>query len=184
MQGCLHAKIQRNLPYVVCSTLEHMDIPSASLDAIGMFDVLEHIEHEEDFLDDLFRVLKPGGMLYLTVPAHQWLWSQSDDFAQHFRRYSRARLLSLMGGRFVQLYGTYFFAVLTLPVLLLRALPYRLLFKKGSVLTSDAEHGTEQGRLIAFLSSRLRKEVSLIACGKTMAVGSSFLLVAKRREEL
>lgn len=184
IQGCLHAKIQRNIPSVACSTLGNLDIPSCSLDAIGMFDVLEHIKHEEEILDDVFRVLKPGGKLYLTVPACQWLWSQSDDFAQHFRRYSRIQLLSLMGCRFIPLYGTYFFAALTLPVLLLRSLPYRIMPKRGAMLSSDAEHGTDQGRLVAFLERSLRKEVDRIVQGKMMAVGTSFLLVVKKPEEL
>ncbi len=47
----------------------------ALIGAIGLFDVLEHIENEAGFLKQLREVLKTGGRLYLTVPAFRWLWS-------------------------------------------------------------------------------------------------------------
>ena len=34
-------------------------------------------------------MLKPGGKIVLTVPAHQWLWSTHDVGLHHMRRYSR-----------------------------------------------------------------------------------------------
>lgn len=61
-------------------------------DMVGAFDVLEHIEKDKDALKEWYRVLKPGGKLILTVPAHQWLWSGHDVSLHHFRRYSRKEL--------------------------------------------------------------------------------------------
>lgn len=61
-------------------------------DIIGLFDVLEHIENDEDMLVRLHDSLTEDGVLVLTVPSYQWLWSAHDERNRHFRRY-RAREL-------------------------------------------------------------------------------------------
>lgn len=55
--------------------------------AIGAFDVLEHIYEDQVVLNQCYSALKAGGLLILTVPQHPWLWSVSDDYAFHVRRY-------------------------------------------------------------------------------------------------
>jgi SAM-dependent methyltransferase len=60
---------------------------------IGAFDVLEHIEKDEEVLAELRAALEPNGCLILTVPQHPWLWSAADEFGKHKRRYTRAELL-------------------------------------------------------------------------------------------
>lgn len=179
-QGCLHAKVQRGIPLVVCSTLENAKIPTSSIDAIGMFDVFEHVADEKNMMNLVSNTLKPGGRIYLTVPAHQWLWSGSDDRAMHFRRYNHSRIREMMGDHFKLIYFTYFFAALILPVFLLRALPYRVLPSKKNVLSSESEHGTGQGCLSRFLGSRLKGEVKRISRGESMPIGTSCLVVAKK----
>ena len=59
-----------------------------SFDLVAAFDVLEHIEHDEDALKEWLRVLKPGGCVVMTIPAHRWLWSAHDTSLHHFRRYT------------------------------------------------------------------------------------------------
>lgn len=59
-----------------------------TFDLVAAFDVLEHIEHDVDALKEWLRVLKPGGFVVMTIPAHQWLWSQHDVSLHHFRRYT------------------------------------------------------------------------------------------------
>jgi SAM-dependent methyltransferase len=61
-------------------------------DLIGMFDVIEHLADDVGALRDVTRLLRPGGKLVLTVPAHMGLWSYADEFAGHYRRYARREL--------------------------------------------------------------------------------------------
>lgn len=63
-----------------------------SCDTIIMVNVLEHIEDDGQALEDLNRVLKPGGRLLLFVPALQFLFSEMDIKLGHFRRYHLAPL--------------------------------------------------------------------------------------------
>src|SRR5688572_11907656 len=71
--------------------VESIPWPDASLAAACAFDVLEHVD-DERALAELHRVLQPGGHLFLSVPAHAWLWSARDTLAGHRRRYSRGLL--------------------------------------------------------------------------------------------
>jgi SAM-dependent methyltransferase len=64
---------------------------------VAMFDVLEHIEADGEALMEVFRILAPGGLLALTVPAFPFLWSHHDKAHHHFRRYRKAGLRALLG---------------------------------------------------------------------------------------
>jgi SAM-dependent methyltransferase len=61
-------------------------------DLIFLLDVLEHVEADQESLNALARLLKPGGKLILTVPAFPFLWSSHDVQHHHFRRYRRPGL--------------------------------------------------------------------------------------------
>ncbi len=71
---------------------ECMPFCNSQFDLIGMFDVLEHLENDEDILSSIQQMLKPGGKLLLTVPAHGDLWSSFDLIAHHQRRYEPSDL--------------------------------------------------------------------------------------------
>ena len=62
------------------------------VDLVCLFDVLEHVSDDVASLEAIHDILRPGGRVVLTVPAHQWLWSAHDVELHHFRRYSRAML--------------------------------------------------------------------------------------------
>jgi SAM-dependent methyltransferase len=61
-------------------------------EAIGLFDVLEHLPNDVEVLSQLRSMLTPGGALILTVPAHMSLWSYFDEASHHCRRYDQAEL--------------------------------------------------------------------------------------------
>lgn len=53
---------------VVTGTLENLKIPDNSLDAITLWDVLEHLQDPIDALRRCHRMLKQGGMIYFSIP--------------------------------------------------------------------------------------------------------------------
>jgi SAM-dependent methyltransferase len=77
----------------ICASALALPFPDATFDVVGAFDVLEHCEPEDVALNELARVLTPGGRLLLSVPAYQWAWTDHDVQAGHYRRYTRPRLL-------------------------------------------------------------------------------------------
>lgn len=61
-------------------------------DVVVALDVLEHINQDRLSLDEWNRVLKKNGVLVVTVPAYEFLWSGHDTSLHHQRRYTRNRL--------------------------------------------------------------------------------------------
>lgn len=123
----------RGVP-AIRAVLGDLDLPSGSLGAVGIFDVLEHLEDPRTLLAEIHRVLRADGRLFITVPAYQWLWSEKDVVAGHFRRYTRSTLESqLSEAGFLPLESRYLFPSLVLPM----ALRYRVPFILRGARPSD-----------------------------------------------
>ena len=65
-------------------------------DAVAFLDVLEHIEKDSKAIKEARRVLKPGGVVVITVPAIPWIWSKHDSLQGHVRRYRSRHLRQLL----------------------------------------------------------------------------------------
>jgi len=179
--GALNGK-QRGIPTVICAAAGTAGIRPSTLNAVGVFDVIEHIEDDLDFLRSLRALLKPGGRLYVTVPAYSALWSGEDISAGHFRRYT----CESIGARIRQAgfkldYSTYIFRPLPLPIFLLRALPYRLGLMRAPRGEQDLQkdHRPPTNTMAVLIDLVLRGEVANIKAGRPMSFGGSCLLVAR-----
>jgi len=64
-------------------------------DRIVAFDVLEHIENDNQAVKEILRTLKPGGFFIFTVPAFNFLYSEHDRHLEHYRRYNKPMLRKL-----------------------------------------------------------------------------------------
>ena len=180
--GCMNARAS-GLKNIICSTLQCAGFADNSLPAVGLFDVLEHIEDDAQFLKDVFRLLKPGGYFFITVPAYNALWSPEDDHAGHFRRYSLRDLDSkLTKTGFRTHYKSYLFSILPLPIWLFRSLPSKVgIGKGGGEFARHKKHHGVDNRLYAKLSNFLLKpELRRIKNGKKVHFGSSCFIVAQK----
>ncbi len=61
---------------------------NTKFDLVGMFDVLEHIKEDQAAVRQIFKLVKPGGLFMVTVPADPHLWSYFDIASRHARRYT------------------------------------------------------------------------------------------------
>lgn len=168
---------------VVKAPFNRMLFQQGSLAAVGLFDVIEHIVDEQNFLTDCMTALAPGGNIYVTAPAFQFLWSSDDVYAKHQRRYNRMSLTNaLTGAGFEVLFVSYFFSLLAPPLFFLRTLPSVLGFR--NVATShDAlkHHGRAGGGFAEAVRRVLAFERIAIAKGAKLPVGTSLIAVARKR---
>jgi SAM-dependent methyltransferase len=89
------AEREPGLP-VVQFDIVNCPLPSASVEAVVMLNVLEHIADDWKAVDEVARILKPGGVLVVEVPAGPHLYDVYDEYLQHERRYTAQRLASLL----------------------------------------------------------------------------------------
>jgi len=110
---CKFLREELKMPVINASATD-LPLESESYDWVCSLDVVEHIEDHEKAVQEMARVLKPGGHIFLTVPAFMDLWSKHDLINHHFRRYKMDELTSLfkpeLNGNII--YKTYFNSIL------------------------------------------------------------------------
>lgn len=101
--------------------LNKLPFRSNSIGSIVAMDVLEHLENDTNGISELYRVLRKGGNLILTVPAFRFLWGIQDRVTGHKRRYTRKEIVNrLKEARFDILKSSYFNFFLFFPILFAR----------------------------------------------------------------
>jgi SAM-dependent methyltransferase len=174
--GVRHAQA-RGLHTVVQATLKEAQFRAGSLPAIGLFDVLEHVEDEQGFLGEIRRCLASCGRLYLTVPAGHWLWSDADVQAGHFRRYTLASLRrALVRAGFRPLFMSKIFSPLPLPLFLSRSAPSLFGWRRRPVRSYSRQHRSS-GR--GLLERVWHWELARLARRRSIPCGTSCLAVAE-----
>jgi len=78
---------KRSLDRLIIGDGAQLPIQDQQIDAIIGLDIFEHIEDDKAAFAEAYRVLRPGGVLVLSVPAFMSLWGPHDVALMHFRRY-------------------------------------------------------------------------------------------------
>jgi hypothetical protein len=130
--GCLNAR-KRNCKIIYCGFLQDLDFKlSHNITMCGLFDVIEHIEDDIIFLNDLYNKLPTKSRVFINVPAKSNLWSQTDVYAGHYRRYDEFDLSRIeQNTSFKVIDSSYYFDFFILPLILFRLLPEKLGFIKS-----------------------------------------------------
>jgi SAM-dependent methyltransferase len=166
------------LPSVKFTQMDARNLPFyQEFDAVGAFDVLEHIPEDELVLTNMRDALRPGGMVFLTVPQHPWLWSETDEYALHVRRYRSSSLRRKIEIAGFQIVRTTSFVTLLLPAMIASRLFNRT--NNGERFDPSKEFLIPSVVNAAFFRV-LTVELSLIKLGINFPVGGSLLIVAKK----
>jgi SAM-dependent methyltransferase len=181
LQGIRNAQ-KRGLENLVHAPFEKIHFINPVINTIGVFDVLEHIRDDTTFLAKIHSILAPGGMLFLTVPAHALLWSEEDIHDGHYRRYSMSGLeKKLIGAGYSVEYATHFFVGLPLLIFILRTVPFLLgIARKQTLETYRRENSIGNTVMKKFLDVVFRTEIAMIKNQKTSHIGSSIIAIAKK----
>lgn len=145
----------------------------ASFDAVVSADVICQVDNADVAVKEFFRVLKPGGVVVINVPAYMWMWSYHDDSCQTKHRYTRPEVEALMSAAgFENRWSTH-----------TNALPFPLLWAKRKLLRS-ANDTSDMKEYPAAVDAAFRALVApehlWLKLGGRWAWGSSVLAVARK----
>jgi SAM-dependent methyltransferase len=158
----------RNIPFV------------DEFDALGAFDVLEHIDEDEAVLKQMCHALRPDGLLLLTVPQHHWLWSGVDDYSCHVRRYTAHDLHEKLARAGFSVVRSTSFVTSLLPLMF-----FSRLQRRGKDKSFDPYAELRVNPLVnRIFEGFLRLELWFIRRGVSFPVGGSLLIVAAKIEKI
>jgi dolichyl-phosphate beta-glucosyltransferase len=153
---------------------ERLPIREGSVATVTLLDVIEHLQNPDQTLREIWRVLRPGGHLVVTVPAHDWLWSGADELLGHVRRYTRPLLRShLAAAGFRPLSMSHIFSWLVVPVSLQRRLA-----------TGEEQLGLDrQSPLLDRLALLLTRLELMVVRYLSLPLGTSIICVAVKQDD-
>jgi SAM-dependent methyltransferase len=180
VQGLKYAK--ERLPSINFIQLDATYMPFQNeFDAIGAFDVLEHIDDDIAVIQQVHKALRPKGLFFVSVPQYQWMWSHMDDLDQHKRRYSRRELHTKLreNGFDIIFKSSFVFSLFPLMA------ASRLLKKNEKFKERTFEEKLSELKLSkttnTILESILRIDELLLKAGISLPFGGSLIAVAIKK---
>ena len=183
LEGLRFAGLRVDSP-LLQADLYHLPFKSR-FDLVCMFDVLEHLQDDVSVLKNFYDMIAPGGILFLTVPAHPSLWSFLDEAYHHCRRYEPGDLeKKLTETGFQVLYSTQFMSAIYPFVWLSRRIRFQGLNKDAlSVEEFNALAASEfkiTPIMNPILAALLSIELPFIVKRKELPIGTSILALARK----
>lgn len=109
---------------IIHGSITELPFSVEKFDLVCAFDVIEHVEDDQIAVNEMKRVLKDNGIIFITVPAFISLWSQHDEINHHFRRYRLNEINGLFKSDKTdnKIFSSYFNFFLFIPIYLFRKL--------------------------------------------------------------
>lgn len=125
-----------------------------TFDLVAALDVIEHIDDDRGTLRELYRVLRPGGILMLSVPAYRFLWGAQDEISNHKRRYIAPQMRSRLTEagfkvRKLSYFNTFLFPIIAAIRLIRPYRPGSVDLKSDFTMTKAGLFNTLLGRLFS-----------------------------------
>ena len=171
----------RGLHQLARASIERLPFPAAHFDVATSFEVVYHLGVGSDTaaLAEIRRVLKPGGVLLLRVPAHDWLRGEHDRLVHTRHRYSRPEVLAkLEQAGFIVDRLSWANTVLFLPAVAKRLMERSANGNDGGG-SGEPDLWQPPGPLNAVLESAVAIEALAIPRGMPLPFGLSLLAVAR-----
>ena len=183
LDAALHVKHTLGVP-VVIGDMTKLPFRAAAFAGVTTGETLEHLDDDAGAVHEIARVLAPGGTCIATVPALRSLWTFSDDYYEHRRRYARNQLTNLFSAASMQIEKATFWGfpiVLvydTLVILPMNKRRARLAINEDAALRSVARAGRSR-----FLVNAVRAVFSIDRLFGFVPFGPGLLLVARKVQD-
>ncbi len=150
-----------------------LPFPERSFDAVVSADVICQIDNPAVAMAEFFRVLRPGGIVVINVPAYMWMWSYHDDSCQTKHRYTRPELVALLANAgFTGARSTHW-----------NALPFPLVWAKRKLFrqsTDTSDVKLYPAPVEAVFNGVMAAEHAWVRLGARWAWGTSVFAVAQK----
>lgn len=157
------------------ATAAQLPVATGAADALTALDVIEHLDDDIMALREFGRVVRPGGIVLLTVPALPALWSEWDEALGHRRRYTQSNLEEALGqAPFVVRHISYVNTLALLPIAI-----YRIVRRMGMPVGRDRLEDQVPSEPLNGVLRWLFVEPALWPI--SMPIGVSLLAVLERR---
>jgi SAM-dependent methyltransferase len=171
----------RGLPALARASIERLPFGNGVFDAVTSFEVVYHLGVASDTsaLQEMRRVLKPGGLFLLRVPAHDWLRGEHDRLVHTRHRYTRAEVAAKLRDAGFRIEHLSWANTLLFPPAVVKRLLER--FGSGAAPDGSAEPDLWQPPepINAALESVVAVEALAIPRGLPLPFGLSVLAVAR-----
>ena len=177
-EEAIHFGTEKGIKNLSVSRSDIIDRPDGSFDCVLSLDTIEHIKDDSTIIQEIERVLKPGGYAILTVPAYQWMWGVQDEVAHHYRRYSMKSFTKLIGDNsHLKVVRKTYFNTFLFPVVVVVRLASRWFHVKGRESDFDIHSGIINNLLLFVF----KVELWLLRLW-SYPFGVSILLVLRKHE--
>jgi SAM-dependent methyltransferase len=173
-EQALHFCRLRGLDDVQMASVTELPFADDSFDVVTAVDIIEHIDDDVAALAECRRVLRPGGRLYIFVPAHRWLWSLQDEISGHQRRYTSSGLRKAAARARLRIERQSYVSTFLFPVIVLGRQWLRVLRRIKEVRTENDLHPGWSNGLLAGV---FHAEIPLLR-RTNLPFGASILSVA------
>jgi SAM-dependent methyltransferase len=160
---------------VTRASLLSLPFADACFDEVTSFDVLYHrwVTDDRAAIRELARVLRPGGLLLLRVPALKALWGAHDEAVHSRHRYTRAEVVGLLADAGLEIERATYANSFLLPLLAIRRTLDRVTSREGSDVESLPAPVDRFFRGLLLLEARLVRRISL-------PLGASVFVLARK----
>jgi SAM-dependent methyltransferase len=185
-EGLAFARSRTSCP-LVQGNLEQPGF-GVQFDLIGAFDVVEHLSEDLQVFRSIHSMLKPSGVLLLTVPAHQSLWSYFDEVSHHCRRYEPSELRRKLNqcGYEIEFLSQFMASIHPLLWFVRRIKSKWRRTDSSNSEATDRELSMEELRIVPIvnwlLTFLLTQEARLIKSRRVLPFGTSIIAAARRVE--
>jgi SAM-dependent methyltransferase len=167
---------ERGLTNLVKADAQALPFTTASFQSVVSLDTLEHVPDDTAAAREIARVLKPGGVAVINVPAFRWLWGPHDVALMHCRRYTRRDLKTLLENAGLKVEKVSYGVFLLFPVVLVIRLADRLGRRKAEVILPPVPPWFN--RALTALMSLEEKTIPSLG----LPWGSSVIAIARKPE--
>jgi SAM-dependent methyltransferase len=170
---------RKGLNTVAQSSVTAIPFKSDCFDLVFSFEVITHLEcrFHDDAFREMLRVLKPGGSLFLRLPAFMWLWSSHDEAIQAYYRYTRPEVEEKLTRLGYRIEWISYANCLLFPIILLRRFLKHLGISSGSDVRPFPRG---MGWLDWIFRHALESEAKWFQLGHRLPFGLSLICHAKK----